>query len=63
METKEDYSFMKYLIVVVLVGLLWACLQIVNVQVDDRESYMRKTIDEVGSTWYLDQRLAGPVIV
>ncbi|MBQ1748107.1 MAG: inner membrane CreD family protein, partial [Bacteroidales bacterium] len=63
METKEDYSFMKYLIVVVLVGLLWACLQIVNVQVDDRENYMRKTIDEVGSTWSLDQRLAGPVIV
>ena len=63
METKEDYSFIKYLIVVVLVGLLWACLQIVDLQVDDREKYMQETIDEVGSTWSLDQCLSGPVIV
>ena len=62
-QKKEDFSFIKYLIVVTLIGLLWAFLQIVDVQVDDREKYMQETIDEVGSTWSLDQRLGGPVIM
>ncbi|MBR6466024.1 MAG: inner membrane CreD family protein [Bacteroidales bacterium] len=61
-QKQEDYSFFKYAIVVVLVGLLWAVLQIVDVQVDDRESYMQETLDEVGNTWSSDQILGAPVI-
>ena len=61
-EKQEDYSFFKYAIVVVLVGLLWAVLQIVDVQVDDREKYMQETLNEVGSTWSSDQILGAPVI-
>ena len=62
---ESDKSLMtsvKYLFVGLAIFVLWGVLQIVDVQVDDRETYMQETIDEVGNSWSSDQILAGPVI-
>ena len=61
-QKQEDKTFLKYLIVTALLLLLWAALQIVDVQVDDREKYMAETLDEVGQTWSSEQSLYGPCI-
>ena len=60
--TQEDKSFVKYLIVSALLLLLWAVLQLVNVQVSDREKYMDETMAEVGKTWSGQQYVYGPCI-
>jgi inner membrane protein len=59
---QEDwyFSFLKYLAVTGILLLLWAVLQIVDFQVDDRKKYMQETMDEVGDTWSSDQTLSGP---
>lgn len=61
-EKQENKMFLKYLIVACLFFILWAVLQIVDLQADDRESYMNETMEEVGKTWSSDQILGGPVI-
>ena len=60
--TQEDKSFVKYLIVSALLLLLWAVLQLVNVQVSDREKYMDETMAEVSKTWSGQQYVYGPCI-